>query len=48
MIMNRDILRLVDTARNHPCRLASETLHPRHRALTAYWSIILTANTGYE
>lgn len=36
-------------ALNHPCYLASETMHPRFRSrLTATMSLVLTINTGYE
>ncbi len=33
--------------RNH-CRLASETMHTRHRRIIGDISVILTVNSGYE
>lgn len=36
-------------ALNHPCYLASETVHPRYVSmLTGTTSLVLTINSGYE
>jgi hypothetical protein len=32
---------------NH-CRLATETIHPRFRAMEDGYSTVLTVNSGYE
>jgi hypothetical protein len=36
------------TAMNHHCRLAAETVHPRFAYKRGTHSIVLTINSGYE
>jgi hypothetical protein len=35
-------------ARDHHCRLAGETMHPRFAVRNGSWSRVLTVNSGYE